>query len=240
MSEPTSICHSCHAGCCRAFAIPVTGADVLRLAQGTQSNFWDFACRWADPEGIIAGDYVPHLRFEDEPETPFVLCLSQQSSQLFPGTSRCRFLEETVPDAAHPLGTGRCGAYQHRPAACRVFPLRMRASSLLTVLGEVAEHGRPADGGAAYQLCPRPWETSDIDPVAGPQDVAVAKFEAEFFRQVVAVWNRRPGRWETFPDFLQLVYEQRVVKQPADDQRDEVATMSFSAAPLQHRHRFAA
>jgi hypothetical protein len=116
----------------------------------------------------------------------------------------------------------------------------MQSSSLLTVLGDVPAHGRPADGRPAYQLCPRPWEPRDIDPVNGPQDVAAAKFEAEFFQQVAEIWNRRPGRWQTFPEFLQLVYEQRVVQQPAGGSEEDIATMPFSQAPYQARPRFAA
>lgn len=240
MSDTTSPCHSCHAGCCRAYAIPLTGADVLRLARSTRLSFWDFACRWADPEGIIAGDYAPHLRFADEPATLFVLCLLQEPSRVFADTGKCRFLEETLPDSDHPLGTGRCGVYEARPAACRVFPLRMQASSLLTVLGDVPAHGRPADGGPAYQLCSRRWEPGDIDPVQGPQDVAAAKFEAEFFFQVAAAWNQRPGHWQAFPEFLQLVYEQRIVKQRPDSAEDDIASPPFSPAPFQPYRRFAA
>ena len=94
-----SPCESCHAGCCRSFAIPLSGADIIRLENGLGLTFWDFACRWADPEGIIAQNYAPHFFFEDEPQTPFVITLIHDESIYFPATTRCRYLVEGQPDA---------------------------------------------------------------------------------------------------------------------------------------------
>ncbi len=88
----------CHAGCCRSFAVPVTGADILRIQREQQLSFWDFVCRWEDPESKIARNYAPHFHFADEPDTPFVVCLTHTASQSFPETSKCGFL---VEDAAH-------------------------------------------------------------------------------------------------------------------------------------------
>ena len=213
MSDDNSVCRSCHAGCCRAFAVPITGADVLRLERATGLTFWDFACRWEDRHGHIAGDYVPHLLFDDEPLTPFTLCLLHRPSELFPASSKCRFLDETSPDedAASPHGTGRCSVYADRPAACRVFPLNLQKSSLMTVLDDVPNHGRPGEDNDAYRLCPQPWQPDDFDSLDAPQQLAVAEFEAKFYRLVAAVWNQRPGPWLKFPEFLRLVYSRRVI-----------------------------
>ena len=64
-----SPCEDCHAGCCRSFAVPVSGADIMRIENGLGLSFWDFVCRWEDPDGRIALNYAPHFFFEDEPET---------------------------------------------------------------------------------------------------------------------------------------------------------------------------
>lgn len=205
----------------------MTGADVIRLERSTGLCFWDFACRWEDRHGLIAGDYVPQLYFDDEPATPFTLCLMHQSSEVFPGTTKCRFLDETPPDATAALGTGRCGVYHHRPTACQVFPLSLQNSAQLAVLDDIPAHGRPENDSKAYRLCPRPWETTDIDPISGPQQLAVAKFEAEFFKAVAELWNQRPGSWLRFPEFLRLVYSQRVVKTATE----ETETISFPITP---------
>ncbi len=213
-----SPCTSCHAGCCRSYAIPLSGADVIRIERGLGLSFWEFACRWADPDGRIAGRYAPHLHFADEPQTPFVLCLLQRASDVFRGSTKCRFLMECPPDEAHPLGTARCGIYAHRPAACRVFPTKFADGSDVAEILEVPNMGRTEEH-PAYSLCPRQWETADIDPLQAPQDLAVARFEMQFFHQVAALWNRTPGPWSLFPEFLHQVYARRVIKRSVESDR---------------------
>ena len=115
-----SLCATCHAGCCRSFVVPLTGADILRIIAQRQLSFWDFACRWADPEGTIALKYAPHFHFRDQPETPFVISLIQEYSSQFPGTTRCKFLAEGPQTSERPLGISQCGIYGERPSACRV------------------------------------------------------------------------------------------------------------------------
>lgn len=207
-----SPCQNCHAGCCRSFAVPLTGADILRIERDLKTNFWEFACRWADRDGRIAQKYAPHFHFSDEPATPFVICLLHEASALFPRTTRCRFLDESAPDAGHPLGVGRCGIYGSRPAACRAFPTKFNAAGDLVLIHDV-----PADPpGAAHPvhaLCPREWEVSDIDPIEAVQDLSAARYEMAVFHQVAATWNRRPQAWEVFPEFLRLVYSRRIVRE---------------------------
>lgn len=88
----------------------------------------------------------------------------------------------------------------------------MQKSSQLTVLDDIPDYGRQGEASPAFQLCPRPWEQSDVDVIDGPQQVAVAKFESGFFKVVAALWNEQPGSWLRFPEFLRLVYSQRVVR----------------------------
>lgn len=231
----TSICQSCHAGCCRAYAVPITGADVLRLERATGLNFWGIACRWEDPDGIISGEYVPNLYFDDEPLTPFTLCLLHEPSLIAPETTKCRFLHETPPDDQSPVGGAHCLTYGNRPSACRVFPFKLQTNSPLAVLSEVPAHGRPDDGHALYSLCPRPWQPTDADPISAPQDLAVAEYEAAFFRQVAALWNETPGSWLKFPEFLHLVYENRVVRPATDASAPPAVTLPFPSGSLPTR-----
>lgn len=211
-----SACESCHAGCCRSFAVPVTGADVLRLERDLQIPFWDFACRWADPHGQIARKYAPHFHFEDEPETPFVICLRHVESESFPDTTKCRFLKETPPSEEHPRGLGQCGVYGSRPAACRAFPTKLNASSDLAIIYDVPTRGRTQDS-PAYDLCARPWEPADLDPLSTVQDLIVARFEMAFFHQLARHWNRAERPWELFPEFLRLAYAGRVQRENVAD-----------------------
>lgn len=221
-----SVCDSCHAGCCRSFAVPVTGADILRLERAEGLDFWDFACRWADPLGHIARNYAPHFHFRDEPQTPFVICLTHVPSVSFPGTTKCRFLKETPPSEEHPNGLGRCGVYEARPGACRAFPTKLNSSNELAVIYDVPERGRAVDS-PAYNLCPRPWEPADFEPISTLQDLVVARFEMNFFHQLARVWNRAPRDWGLFPEFLRLAYAGRVVK----EQPQEVVETEEAAEP---------
>jgi len=212
-----SPCDSCHAGCCRAFAVPVTGADILRMQRDLGLSFWEIAIRWADPEGAIAKGQAPHFRFADEPRTPFVICLRHEESALHAGTTKCRFLVEHPPDHEHPFGVARCGIYESRPSACRAFPTRLGTAGDLVILHDVPQSGR-VDDHPAYRLCPRPWETSEVDPIQSAADLVVARYEMAFFRQLAAAWNRRPQSMDVFADFIRLVYSQRVQRAAADEE----------------------
>lgn len=234
-----SVCAGCHAGCCRSFAVPLSGADILRIERDRSVDFWSFVCRWEDSAGMIAGKYAPHLFFEDEPQTPFTLCLQHTDSQTLPGTTRCQFLQEEPRSAEFPRGRGECGAYAHRPAACRVFPTTLHDSGLLAVIQPVPTCKREGHPDA-YDLCPRPWTPEDIDPVQSVQDLVLAQFEMQFFHVVAQRWNRQPGAWADFPEFLHLVYEHRVVVRAADDARAEhPAVVPFEPARKQRQTRAA-
>ena len=211
------ICESCHAGCCRSFAIPLTGADIIRIERELKLPFWDFACRWADPNGAIARNYAPHLRFSDEPGTPFIIALMHEVSSIFVKTTKCRFLIECPPDEGRPLGQARCGIYKSRPMTCRAFPTKFDAAGELALIEDIPSHARDVTI-PVYQLCPRPWEPSDVDPIEGLQDLAVARYEMNFFKSLASVWNRNPQPWSVFPEFLHRVYDRRVSHEPISHQ----------------------
>jgi Fe-S-cluster containining protein len=211
------ICDGCHAGCCRAFAIPIHGADILLMEREQNLNFWDFVCRWADPESQIAGRYAPHFHFADEPRTPFVITLLQNESKTFPGTHKCRFLRETPPTVEKPKGTAMCGVYGSRPSACRCFPTKLDSKTDLPIVTLVPESPR-AKENAAYSLCHREWEPEDLDSIDAVKNLSVAEREMKFFHQLAYVWNRAPAEWEVFPEFLRVVYSKRLTKQSVQTQ----------------------
>ena len=222
MSSP---CENCHAGCCRAFVVPITGSDVLRIEK-TGLTFWDFAVRWSDPDGQIARRLAPQLYFADAGDEPFVLGLMHTASETLPGSGRCRFLRETTPTEDTPLGRGECGLYEHRPATCRVFPAKFDSGRELVQLEPIAQNGRPADPHPAYSMCPREWTARDLDAVETPAAIATAEHEMTFFHKVAALWNRRRGDWVDFPPFLRLVYGARLrgVGDSAGDSRADDTT----------------
>jgi Fe-S-cluster containining protein len=212
------LCDSCHAGCCRAFAVPVTGADIIAIQKKLGLPFEEFVRRMPDPGGRISNGAVPHFSFDDSPETPYVICLTHVSSAFHANSSKCRFLIEGAPDEEFPLGRARCGIYSVRPSACRVFPTKFNATHDLVIVCDIPERMRQSTN-PAYGLCPRPWQPEDVDPIDSVRDLAVLKYELAFFRQVADLWNRSPGSWQAFPQFLNIVYSKRVVREePAEDE----------------------
>jgi hypothetical protein len=209
----------------------VTGADILRIERALGLSFWDFVCRWADPDGIIANKHAPQFHFSDDPRTPFVICLTHDDSEFLKGTTKCSFLVEGAPDAEHPCGVARCGIYQSRPAACRAFPTKLNATNDLAVIYDVPACGRK-DPSPAYQLCPRPWQPADLDGLETFQSLVVAKAEMEFFADVADVWNRKPRAWAIFPDFLKLVYSTRIRREHETAAVAEPAAVRDSSTPL--------
>lgn len=204
-----SQCLSCHAGCCRSFAIPVSGADILRINSTRGLTFWDFVCRWADHSGSIALRHAPHFFFPDEPKTPFVICLTHSLSKTFPGTTKCRFLDEGAATEEYPYGISRCGIYLDRPAACRSFPTRLGNDGHTAVVYPVPPRGRPGSN-PAFNLCKDQWTPDDFDPVHQVQELIVAEYEMRFFHLLADSWNEAPGQWEVFPEFIRLVYSARI------------------------------
>jgi hypothetical protein len=63
-----------------------------------------------------------------------------------------------------------------------------------------------------------------------PQDRAVLAYEGDFFRQVAELWNERAGNWRQFPEFLNLVYDRRIVR-PAET-IEEAATTGAVTLPF--------
>lgn len=229
------ICQGCHAGCCRSFAIPINGADMMTLERETGKTFWDFGCRWEDPEGSIAADYAPHFFFQDEPQTPFVICLKHEQSRIFKKSTCCSFLKETPPDKDHPLGQSQCGIYHARPSACRVFPTKFDVENELPIIHPVPEYGRE-DHQPEFKLCPRQWTPADVDPINGTSDLVIARYEARFFKQIAKLWNQKVGPWSVFPDFIRNVYQNRV--QPISEEAfadEEPYVLKMSAYDAQKR-----
>jgi hypothetical protein len=202
------------------------GADIIRIEDCLGLDFWEFGCRWADPDGRIARNTAPHVYFEDEPQTPFVICLKHEPSAIHPETTACRFLVECEPDDAQPLGTSRCGIYATRPAACRCFPGKLSDSRELVVLSDLSQIS-PRGENPIYELCPRPWSPDDVDSIQLTQDLVVLQHELDFFRRVATFWNAAPRAWELFPEFLRSVYRRRVAAERPQDGDHDVATIPF-------------
>ena len=141
-----SPCDGCHGGCCRSFAVPVTGADVFRLTRATGRDFWEVACRWPDADGKIARRYAPPLYFADDPGGPSVLCLKhgarRRAARQHEVAGSCW---KPPPTADRPRGTGRCGVYGDRPRGLPQLPDPVRGGRAARA---DPRRGRPGGGPA--------------------------------------------------------------------------------------------
>ena len=92
----------------------------------------------------------------------------------------------------------------------------MNATGELVVIHEVPDRVR-TQPAQVYDLCPRQWEPEDVNAIQTPQDLAVASYEMTFFHQLASLWNKSPLAWSQFPDFLRIVYANRVQREVAEE-----------------------
>ncbi len=38
-----------------------------------------------------------------------------------------------------------------------------------------------------------------------------------FFKKIAAIWNQNPGEWNSFPDFIDIIYSNRVSSETNSD-----------------------
>ena len=83
--------------------------------------------------------------------------------------------------------------------------MKLNPTGDLVILSKVPPPPRE-DKHPAYDLCPREWETHEVDPIQSMQDLVVTKYEYAFFAEIARAWNQSPRAWRKFPEFLHLVY----------------------------------
>jgi Fe-S-cluster containining protein len=93
-------CTSC-GNCCRRFRVPLTDADLARLANATGREPAELV-EWLEPDAV---DMV------GEPESFVLLPQGRRLMTLAWQGDGCRFLEDN-----------RCSVYAARPVSCRIYP----------------------------------------------------------------------------------------------------------------------
>ena len=162
--------------------------DTVRIARDQQLDFWDFVVRWADETGSISRGQVPHFYFDDEPQTPFVIGLMHTASEVYPGTTHCRLLQESIREDGSIIG--HCGIYESRPLACRIFPAVILPTGDIGVV-EIPESC--ATTPEAHRLCPVPWSVEDLATDEARSQIDECRGELELMSVLAERWNRDPG-----------------------------------------------
>jgi hypothetical protein len=148
----------------------------------------------------------------------YLLALKKVDSQLFPGVPKCYFLGEWKRDRpaagreGHPGKhfIGRCTIYGSRPMICRTFPTTFHPEVAVGMISTP----RPVDlpgNHEGHRVCPEDWTVenfgTDSDTVL--HNLAISRYEREFYHQAVTEFNE--GEWgvpDFFP-FMARVYERR-------------------------------
>src|SRR5439155_20925086 len=91
------------------YLVPLTGHDMWRLSRALQLDPARFVVAWQEEEPAIGG-------FRLEPGGPAYSPVLEKRSWSRDGAA-CVFLLRL------PGGHDRCGVYEHRPAACRAYPM---------------------------------------------------------------------------------------------------------------------
>jgi Fe-S-cluster containining protein len=208
-----SVCASCHARCCFAYMVPVTGHDVWRIATGLGLGVEQF---------VVAADAKedqPNAFRLDRSGRFFMLALDKR-----PHAERaeraCIFWLDL------PNGYGRCGIYGVRPNVCRTYPAYLR---------DGAVHIRQD------AVCPTgAWSLAGLDVPSWRANLERGELEKRVYEAVVRSWNdwvedecdTETIPLEAFYGHLLCVYG-RLADIDAEQQIEQAETMSLRPARVE-------
>ncbi len=151
-------CATCVGDCCRRYLVPVTVADVHRIVTATALHPREFV--------QLIGHTVPPAGFRLRPGGDQLYLMLDRRA-----TGACVFLVEL------PSGQARCGAYPHRPSACRTFPTSLK-------------HGTPTIR-PDVRCGPGAWCLATMDLAGYRNDLTEQLAGWQAHVKIVADWNSR-------------------------------------------------
>ncbi|MDX1917640.1 MAG: hypothetical protein SFT81_00650 [Candidatus Caenarcaniphilales bacterium] len=215
----SSICDSCHAGCCRVYRLIITIYDFLDLVNHVGLN-----------EAVNGVNFEPspfnenyssnrNMMFPfifDDPDRKgkmFSLALKRVESKLFPGTLKCHFLTEgereqivinpELPNHEEHLGSrfyGRCSVYEGRPTMCRTYPIAFNPNLQRSFIQKREDNPKAADD-KVLKICPKPtvgladFGITDQKTMLRKNDEALLNHARTLaHNESVLRWNSQPER----------------------------------------------
>jgi Fe-S-cluster containining protein len=182
-ARPLPPCHDCHGKCCRFYIVPITGFDVWRISTALHLDPTSF---------VVAGGQREGDKFNDgfilQPdEKPRYLALDKRGK--FDRFKPCTFLVDLAN------GSGRCGIYEHRPAACRVYPMTLNDGAV--------------DLHESIVCTPGNWTPEEVRHRRWVSMLRESYMEFDIYGEVVKRWNTRVayagGAELTLKDFLNYI-----------------------------------
>ncbi len=216
------VCKTCAGGCCRAFRVPITGFDTLRIMRTIDVDPY-FFCGVEEVTGEKLQNWQdkdPIFIFTDSGEPKYYeIYLKSVESKYFEFHGKCIFLQEW--DASELNSTdiegvfGRCGIYDCRPIACRNYPAKLGEDGKPYMHDPYYEHTNPDNKrwqALPYGLCPRPVEKDDFEQGINEyiKNLLHFKYEMEFFTELSKKWNQNPDVSDKFIEFLEKEYCDRL------------------------------
>lgn len=214
-------CDTCHAGCCRSYHLFITAFDAFRVARDLGVTVGEFATMtvFDAADAVRYEEEYTALRFTDQPEDKrFFLALRRIDSALFPGTHKCYFLQEwrrenEAPERGEHPGRhtlGRCGIYSSRPMVCRTYPTSLHPTVPVGLINTPPPPQMP-ESQEAHTLCPEEWTAANfgVEPTRVIHNLAIRRFEREFYNQAVAEFNAENHPLPEYFPFMLRVYEHR-------------------------------
>jgi len=220
-----SICSECHGGCCRRYYIDLTGYDIVNISKSLELDPFVFiSTQIIEEENIekISEDAALFKFINDNCKDFRRIILKRIESKLIPGTTRCMFLQEwnnkEISSIQEGQTVGRCGIYGVRPLVCSIYPAKLDESQ---VFGYIPDpyYNCEKKNTPVYNLCPRPLNNEDFADYTGEttKNLALHKFEMNFFKSIASIWNENPGSIDEFFKHITCIYDNRVVL----EQREE-------------------
>jgi len=210
------ICESCHSGCCRKYAVALTGYDILNISKTLKIDPLSFI-EISPVENIeYQSTYTTLFKFTDENSDIFYrFNLKMNESQLVPGTIKCQFLLEWHNDPSNPCIEGiiaKCGIYNCRPFVCTAYPAKFDITEKRGIIVNVGSKSESSEH-RIYNLCPEKITGEDIADSSDQimKALIMRKYELEYFKNLADYWNQKPGSLSDFLIFMTNVYQNRVV-----------------------------
>lgn len=160
--EKAHPCASCGV-CCRTYIVPLCGHDIWRLSRNMHLDPSTFLVAWQEEEPSDDG-------FRIERGGPLFSVVLDKRSWI-KDASPCTFLMRFSG------GQDRCGVYEHRPVACRTYPMELLNRS-----------ARLRDD----PLCPPDaWAPTEPSNPAWYSALTHAAMQYDIYRVVVGHWNSK-------------------------------------------------
>ncbi|MEW5821495.1 MAG: YkgJ family cysteine cluster protein [Cyanobacteriota bacterium] len=213
-----SICSRCNSGCCRRYSIGLTGYDMLNISKnlGVKPEFFTETYEIKDNLRFDnINKYNAVFKFTDNDcSFYYYFRMKKIKSCIVPDTWKCIFLQEWQMNNINNIKEtllARCSIYHCRPYICASYPAKLDEKGLCGIVEMSNDHANETYN-PAYNLCSEPFTIADygFSNELPMKNLALQKYELEFFRSIAENWNKNPFSIDNFFFVLESFYQNRL------------------------------